>query len=103
MTGADIGLGWVDQTGKLYFEVPPLPSVFFFLPPLDHSKDRYAFGESQPVVDNTTIDWFGLQGREENGWTAIQFKRALDTCDIMDVAIKVRLTLTHFVITVCSD
>jgi hypothetical protein len=41
------------------------------------------------MIDNTTIDWFGLQGREQNGWTAIQFKRSLDTCDIMDVPIKV--------------
>jgi len=41
------------------------------------------------MVDNTTQDWFGLQGREENGWTAIQFKRLLDTCDIMDYPIKV--------------
>ena len=42
------------------------------------------------MVDNTTADWFGLKGREESGWTAIQFKRALDTCDTMDVPIKVR-------------
>lgn len=42
-----------------------------------------------PVIDNTTTDWFALQGREQNGWTAIQFKRLLDTCDPMDVAIKV--------------
>ncbi len=41
------------------------------------------------MVDTPTKDWFGLQGREQNGWTAIQFKRALDTCDIMDVSIKV--------------
>jgi hypothetical protein len=41
------------------------------------------------VLDNATIDWFGLQGREENGWTAIQFRRFLDTCDTMDVPIEV--------------
>jgi hypothetical protein len=41
------------------------------------------------MLDNTTQDWFGLQGREEDGWTAIQFKRLLDTCDIMDYPIKV--------------
>ncbi|CAF4108437.1 unnamed protein product [Rotaria sp. Silwood2] len=40
------------------------------------------------MVDSTTQDWFGLQGREVNGWTAIQFKRLLDTCDIMDYPIK---------------
>jgi hypothetical protein len=43
------------------------------------------------MLDNTTQDWFGLQGREEDGWTAIQFKRLLDTCDIMDYPIKVIL------------
>ncbi|CAF1647274.1 unnamed protein product [Rotaria magnacalcarata] len=29
-----------------------------------------------------------LRGRESNGWTAIQFRRLLDTCDPMDVEIK---------------
>ena len=72
MTGADIGLGWVDQTGQVHFQ------------------DRYAKNYTRPIVDTTTSDWFGLQGREENGWTAIQFKRLLDTCDTMDVPIKVR-------------
>ncbi|CAF1194209.1 unnamed protein product [Rotaria sp. Silwood1] len=70
MIGADIGLGWIDQLGQLHFE------------------DRYAYGFYQPMLDNTTQDWFGLQGREENGWTAIQFKRLLDTCDVMDYPIK---------------
>jgi hypothetical protein len=41
------------------------------------------------MIDNTTIDWFALRGREVYGWTAIQFKRSLDTCDIMDVSVKV--------------
>jgi len=41
------------------------------------------------MIDNTTTDWFALQGREQNGWTAIQFKRLLDTCDTLDVPIKV--------------
>ena len=44
---------------------------------------------SKPIIDNTTKDWFALKGREENGWTVIQFKRLLDTCDMMDVPIKV--------------
>ncbi|CAF1402975.1 unnamed protein product, partial [Didymodactylos carnosus] len=70
MNGADIGLGWVDQQGQVHFQ------------------DRYAMGTWQPIIDNTTTDWFALRGREENGWTAIQFKRSLDTCDEMDVAIK---------------
>lgn len=48
-----------------------------------------AFGFSKPLIDNTTTDWFALQGREQNGWTSIQFKRLLDTCDTMDVSIKV--------------
>ncbi|CAF1244576.1 unnamed protein product, partial [Didymodactylos carnosus] len=69
MTGADIGIGWISN-GTVYFQ------------------DRYAYGLSMPVIDNTTKDWFPLNGKEENGWTAIQFKRKLDTCDIMDVTIK---------------
>ncbi|CAF4706165.1 unnamed protein product, partial [Rotaria magnacalcarata] len=39
-------------------------------------------------MDNTTQDWFLLKGQEQNGWTAIQFKRSLDSCDPMDVPIK---------------
>ncbi|UJR06551.1 hypothetical protein I4U23_010834 [Adineta vaga] len=70
MKGADIGLGWIDQTGRVHFQ------------------DRYSYDTSRPVIDNTTTDWYALRGREESGWTAIQFKRLLDTCDIMDVAIK---------------
>ncbi|CAF2937601.1 unnamed protein product [Rotaria sp. Silwood2] len=70
MKGADIGVGWVDQKGSVYIQ------------------DRYAFANERPMVDNTTIDWFALQGREMSGWTVIQFKRLLDTCDLMDVPIK---------------
>ncbi|CAF4755271.1 unnamed protein product, partial [Rotaria sp. Silwood2] len=69
MKGADIGIGWVDQAGNVHFQ------------------DRYAFGMGLPIIDNTTTDWFHLQGREQNGWTSIQFKRLLDTCDSMDVPI----------------
>lgn len=43
-----------------------------------------------PTVDTTSTDWFALSGSEQNGWTAIQFKRLLDTCDTMDVPITVR-------------
>ncbi|CAF2956801.1 unnamed protein product [Rotaria sp. Silwood2] len=42
----------------------------------------------KPIIDNTTQDWFALQGQEQNGWTGIQFKRYFDTCDPMDVPIK---------------
>jgi hypothetical protein len=42
-----------------------------------------------PMKDNTSTDWFALRGTEKDGWTAIQFKRYLDTCDRMDVAIAV--------------
>ncbi|UJR36729.1 hypothetical protein I4U23_029445 [Adineta vaga] len=69
MTGADIGVGWVEQNGTVRFQ------------------DQYASKQGTPSIDNST-DWFALQGREQNGWTAIQFKRYLDTCDSMDVAIK---------------
>jgi len=48
------------------------------------------------VIDNTTNDWFALQGREMNGWTAIQFKRLLDTCDSMDYPVKVLLNFNKF-------
>jgi hypothetical protein len=48
------------------------------------------------VIDNTTNDWLALQGREINGWTAIQFKRLLDTCDSMDYPIKVLLNFNKF-------
>ena len=30
-----------------------------------------------------------MQGKQDNGWTAIQFRRLLDTCDPMDVPIRV--------------
>ncbi|CAF4083643.1 unnamed protein product [Rotaria sordida] len=70
MTGADIGVGWVDSQGQVNFQ------------------DRHASGFFRPMIDNTTNDWFVLQGRELNGWTAIQFKRLLDTCDSMDYPIK---------------
>ena len=53
-------------------------------------QDRFAFDKSKPIIDNTTQDWFILHGQEQNGWTAIQFKRLLDTCDIMDYPIRVR-------------
>lgn len=42
------------------------------------------------MLDNTTQDWFLLQGREKDGWTALQFKRLLDTCDFLDVPIQVK-------------
>ncbi|CAF1375257.1 unnamed protein product [Didymodactylos carnosus] len=53
---ADMAIGWIDMNGQLHFE------------------DRHAPGFVLPVKDSTTQDWFGLQGREENNWTAIQFK-----------------------------
>jgi hypothetical protein len=65
-----------------------MSSCRFFIYLCDR-KDRYAIGNSRPIRDNTTIDWLALQGREENGWSAIQFRRLLDTCDTMDVPIKV--------------
>ncbi|UJR07225.1 hypothetical protein I4U23_011513 [Adineta vaga] len=70
MKGADIAIMWVDSLGNVTLQ------------------DRYASGESKPLIDSTTQDWFVLQGREQNGWTAVQFKRLLDTCDTMDYPIK---------------
>ncbi|CAF1307283.1 unnamed protein product [Rotaria sordida] len=69
MAGADIALGWVDQTGTAYIQ------------------DRYAYNHSRPIIDDGEANWIVLQGREVNGWTAIQFKRKFDTCDPMDVPI----------------
>ncbi|CAF1495013.1 unnamed protein product [Rotaria sp. Silwood1] len=69
MPGADIALGWVDQAGTAYIQ------------------DRYACSYSRPITDKTEVNWILLQGREINGWTAIQFKRMFDTCDPMDVPI----------------
>ncbi|CAF4390458.1 unnamed protein product, partial [Rotaria magnacalcarata] len=71
MEGADIGVGWVDTEGKVHFQ------------------DRHAFDFVKPVIDNTIENWLALRGRESNGGTAIQFRRLLDTCDPMDVEIKV--------------
>ena len=42
------------------------------------------------MIDNGTADWIGIQGREQDGWTAIEFRRLIDTCDPMDVPIKVK-------------
>ncbi|CAF4453893.1 unnamed protein product [Rotaria sp. Silwood2] len=69
MPGADIALAWVDQTGTAYIQ------------------DRYACSYSRPIMDKNEVNWIVLQGREVNGWTAIQFKRMFDTCDSMDVPI----------------
>ena len=88
MKDADIGVGWIDNQGKVYFQVF---QEKFSLSLISFSilKDRYSFDFVRPVIDNTTNDWIPIQGKESNGWTAIQFKRLLDTCDSMDYPIKV--------------
>ncbi|CAF3465404.1 unnamed protein product [Rotaria socialis] len=78
MKGADIAVGWVDSSGKA------------------HIQDRFAFDKQKPVMDNTTQDWFLLKGQEQNGWTAIQFKRYFDSCDPMDVPIKLGTNILIF-------
>ena len=88
MKGADIGLGWIDDNGQLHFQVNILSFSPFHLSHVS-VQDRYAYDFVRPVMDNTTVDWFGLRGQHMDGWTAIQFTRALDTCDVMDVPIKV--------------
>ncbi|CAF0842897.1 unnamed protein product [Didymodactylos carnosus] len=77
MIGADIGVGWISN-GNIYFQ------------------DRYAHGFQTPMIDNTTTDWFAMNGKEENGWTAIQFRRKLETCDTMDVPIRSGTTILIF-------
>lgn len=96
MKGADIAVGWVDRSSKAVLQVRLVPSVSV----IDTvnfvvSQDRFAVGNSRPMIDNTTQDWFLLRGQEKDGWTAIQFERALDTCDSMDVPIKVRMFSPH--------
>jgi hypothetical protein len=64
-----------------------------------------------PVIDNKKTDWFGKQGREQDGWTAIQFERLVVTCDSMDVPIKVKQIIESLIskidlmmyITVCKQ
>jgi len=75
MRGADIVVAWVDSTGQVTLQ------------------DRYAESNSRPIMDTTSQDWTALQGREQNGWTAIQMKRLLDTRDRMDVPIKSGTTI----------
>ncbi|CAF1311025.1 unnamed protein product [Adineta ricciae] len=70
MKDADIAVSWVTSSGKSFIE------------------DRFVFGKTKPMIDNTTQDWFLLGAQEKNGWTATQFKRAFDSCDPMDVPIK---------------
>ncbi len=64
-------------------------NLIFFLNYFHCLQDRFAYGFALPIIDNTTSDWIPLNGQELNGWTAIQFKRLLDTCDSMDYPIKV--------------
>jgi hypothetical protein len=83
--------------GRLFWQSPysSMTEIFYYcqrmytLIYLVLYQDRFAFDKMKPVMDNTTQDWFILQGQEQNGWTAIQFKRYFDSCDPMDVPIKV--------------
>ena len=63
---------------------------------MDSIKDCYALNNSKPIIDKTRNDWFPLNGREENGWTIIQLKRLLNTCDQTDIQIKVIHSKNHF-------
>ena len=94
MTDVDISVGWINLAGQLFSQVDSenflITNQQFIL------QDRYAIGNQEPVIDNTTTDWFALQGIEQDGWTAIQFKRKIDTCDSMDVPIKVTQILHLF-------
>lgn len=92
MINADIAIGWIDEKGNIHLKVI---SIFDLIcKSMNLIKDCYALNNSKPMIDKTTNDWFPLNGREENGWTIIQFKRLLNTCDQqMDVPIKVNDTL----------
>ena len=95
MKGADIAVAWVDSSGQAHIQVYDkcfafeLKCISVGLILKKSFQDRFAFDKAKPIIDNTTQDWFVLQGQEQDGWTAIQFKRYFDSCDLMDVPIKV--------------
>ncbi|XP_050717468.1 DBH-like monooxygenase protein 1 isoform X2 [Eriocheir sinensis] len=62
MRGADITLGWIDSHGEL------------------HVHDRYAHGETTPVVDHSQ-DMLVEGGYQNDTHTVIRFSRPWNTCD----------------------
>ena len=48
----------------------------------------YGEGNYAPLMDEHQ-DVDVLEGREENGWTVVRFKRNLQTCDDQDMGISV--------------
>lgn len=62
MTGADIAIGWVSNTGE------------------SNLKDTHATGFVTPITDNAQ-DWVLIGAKEENGYTILKMKRKLNTCD----------------------
>lgn len=62
MKGADIVLGWVDDSGRL------------------RAHDRYAYGKMTPVIDDSQ-DVEILGGYENETHTVLRFSRPWNTCD----------------------
>nr|XP_027205381.1 DBH-like monooxygenase protein 1 homolog [Dermatophagoides pteronyssinus] len=62
MTGSDIVIGWVDQSGRV------------------HLQDRFAEDEEMPVIDDKQ-DWLLESGYENDTHTCITFSRPFLTCD----------------------
>ena len=58
-------------------------------------QDRFADIRARPPIDESQ-DWFLLAGREENGFTILEFSRNLTTCDPRDLDIDVSGLALHF-------
>jgi hypothetical protein len=70
MKDADMIFGWVDSSGKV------------------NMLDAYSTGETGPHPPDTTLggtdNILDYGGKEENGWTVIEFNRKLETGDSQD-------------------
>ena len=55
-------------------------------------KDRFATSRSSPAVDEQQ-DWTLVEGKEEGGFTVLEFTRKYITCDKNDLPITVSVVL----------
>ncbi len=66
--------------------------------PVTCVQDRYAEAKEQPPIDESQ-DWELLSGREEDGYTILQFRRDWVTCDDrdrnIDVSVATHVPLCH--------
>mmetsp|Transcript_1508 Transcript_1508/g.4760 ORF Transcript_1508/g.4760 Transcript_1508/m.4760 type:complete len:835 (-) Transcript_1508:141-2645(-) len=73
MTGSDIALGWVDDSGEV------------------HMNDRMAVAEARPPIDEQD-DLTDIEGAEADGVTTLAWTRPLRTCDDQDLEITMGAT-----------